>query len=53
MAYGQTCSGKTHTMKGNLDYPGIVPLALSDIFNTIYHEGIAAKIHVSYMEIYN
>ena len=35
MAYGQTSSGKTHTMKGTLEYPGIVPLALSDIFDTI------------------
>ncbi len=53
MAYGQTCSGKTHTMKGTLECPGIVPLALSDIFNTIAFEDISARINISYMEIYN
>ena len=27
-AYGQTSSGKTHTMKGTADEPGIIPLAV-------------------------
>ena len=31
-AYGQTSSGKTHTMKGDPDSPGIIPLAISEIF---------------------
>lgn len=53
MAYGQTSSGKTHTMKGTIEYPGIVPLALADIFDTIKGQEISAKIHVSYLEIYN
>jgi centromeric protein E len=34
-AYGQTSSGKTHTMMGNPDQPGIIPLALSEIFDSI------------------
>lgn len=34
-AYGQTSSGKTHTMTGDKDCPGIVQLAVEDIFNTI------------------
>ena len=34
-AYGQTSSGKTHTMMGNPDQPGIIPLALSEIFESI------------------
>ena len=29
-AYGQTSSGKTHTMMGVPDEPGIVPLAVRD-----------------------
>lgn len=32
-AYGQTASGKTHTIMGNNDEPGMIPLALSDIFH--------------------
>ena len=32
-AYGQTASGKTHTIMGDKDEPGIIPLALSGIFH--------------------
>lgn len=32
-AYGQTASGKTHTIMGANDEPGMIPLALSDIFH--------------------
>ena len=31
-AYGQTSSGKTHTIKGNKNDPGIVVLAAREIF---------------------
>jgi len=34
-AYGQTSSGKTHTMLGGMDDPGVIPLAMNEIFNTI------------------
>ena len=34
-AYGQTASGKTHTIMGDESEPGIVPLAIQDIFNHI------------------
>ena len=34
-AYGQTSSGKTHTMMGNNDCPGVIPRAVSDIFTYI------------------
>ena len=34
-AYGQTSSGKTHTMTGSSSTPGIIPLAIKDIFNII------------------
>ena len=33
--YGQTSSGKTHTMHGNPSCPGIVPRAISFIFDKI------------------
>jgi centromeric protein E len=32
LAYGQTSSGKTHTMIGTGDEPGVIPRAVSDIF---------------------
>lgn len=34
-AYGQTSSGKTYTMMGALEEPGIVPLAVEHMFDTI------------------
>ncbi|KAL7842415.1 hypothetical protein SRHO_G00241040 [Serrasalmus rhombeus] len=56
-AYGQTSSGKTHTMEGNLhdtDSMGIIPRIVQDIFNYIYSmdENLEFHIKVSYFEIY-
>lgn len=56
-AYGQTSSGKTHTMEGVLsdnEYMGIIPRIVNDIFNYIYtiDEAIEFHIKVSYFEIY-
>lgn len=34
-AYGQTSSGKTHTMMGTNDNPGVIPLAVKDIFSYV------------------
>ncbi|XP_029943605.1 kinesin-1 heavy chain-like [Salarias fasciatus] len=55
--YGQTSSGKTHTMEGNLHDPdmmGIIPRIVQDIFNYIYSmdENLEFHIKVSYFEIY-
>ncbi|ONK60319.1 uncharacterized protein A4U43_C08F16960 [Asparagus officinalis] len=53
-AYGQTSSGKTFTMNGSEDDPGIIHLAVRDIFHSA--ERIVDReflIRVSYMEIYN
>ncbi|KAM8881269.1 kinesin-1 heavy chain-like [Synchiropus picturatus] len=56
-AYGQTSSGKTHTMEGKLHDPdmmGIIPRIVEDIFNYIYSmdENLEFHIKVSYFEIY-
>ncbi|XP_030629115.1 kinesin-1 heavy chain isoform X2 [Chanos chanos] len=56
-AYGQTSSGKTHTMEGNLhdtEAMGIIPRIVQDIFNYIYSmdENLEFHIKVSYFEIY-
>ncbi|XP_027069713.2 kinesin-like protein KIN-7O isoform X2 [Coffea arabica] len=53
-AYGQTSSGKTHTMRGSASEPGVIPLAVYDLFKTI-HEEVDREflLRMSYMEIYN
>jgi hypothetical protein len=56
-AYGQTSSGKTHTMEGVIGDPvkqGIIPRIVNDIFNHIYSMEVNLEFHikVSYYEIY-
>ncbi|XP_066431288.1 kinesin heavy chain [Eleutherodactylus coqui] len=56
-AYGQTSSGKTHTMEGKLhdhQLMGIIPRIAQDIFDHIYSmdENLEFHIKVSYFEIY-
>ncbi|MCD9645892.1 Kinesin-like protein KIN-7N [Datura stramonium] len=53
-AYGQTSSGKTFTMNGTQNDPGIIQRAVNEIFQKI--EMTTSReflIRVSYMEIYN
>ncbi|KAA3484777.1 kinesin-like protein KIN-7N [Gossypium australe] len=53
-AYGQTSSGKTFTINGSSNDPGIIHRAVNDIFQKI--NMISDReflIRVSYMEIYN
>ena len=54
-AYGQTSSGKTHTMHGTEDEPGVIPLAVRDVFDAVRRHGSDREffIRVSYLEIYN
>ena len=55
-AYGQTSTGKTYTMTGTPTSPGIIPLAVSDIFQYVKQGDHAAReylIRFSYIEIYN
>ena len=56
--YGQTTSGKTFTMLGSPNNPGILPCVLRDIFLKIKNikkdnENIEFKVYCSYIEIYN
>ncbi|KAK8688997.1 hypothetical protein V6N13_087728 [Hibiscus sabdariffa] len=39
-AYGQTNSGKTHTMRGSAAEPGVIPLAVHDLFDILQQRGI-------------
>uniref|UniRef100_A0A1J3G4G2 Kinesin-related protein 11 n=2 Tax=Noccaea caerulescens TaxID=107243 RepID=A0A1J3G4G2_NOCCA len=53
-AYGVTSSGKTHTMHGDQESPGIIPLAIKDVFSIIQDTpGREFLLRVSYLEIYN
>lgn len=53
-AYGQTASGKTHTIMGDATEPGIVPLAVQDVFNHINEQPDREfLLRASYIEIYN
>ncbi|KAF3681762.1 putative armadillo repeat-containing protein 6-like isoform X1 [Capsicum annuum] len=53
-AYGVTSSGKTHTMHGDQNAPGIIPLAIRDVFSIIQDTpGCEFLLRVSYLEIYN
>lgn len=53
-AYGQTSSGKTHTMMGTSGEPGIIPSAIEDVFSMIdAADDTEFLLRVSCMEIYN
>ncbi|KAJ3185801.1 NADH-ubiquinone oxidoreductase chain 1 [Gaertneriomyces sp. JEL0708] len=54
-AYGQTASGKTYSMMGVDEQPGVIPQAVDDIFSYIRSQSADREylLRVSYMEIYN
>ncbi|KAI6177457.1 Kinesin-like protein [Aphelenchoides bicaudatus] len=60
-AYGQTSSGKTHTMEGNMEEGnspnhGVIPRIINDIFSHIYgleDPNLEFNLKTSYFEIYN
>jgi len=55
--YGQTTSGKTYTMLGNVDYPGILPCSLKNLFDLLEMKkkeiNFNYNLYCSYVEIYN
>ncbi|KAH6608686.1 centromeric e [Trichoderma cornu-damae] len=53
-AYGQTGTGKTFSMQGTTSSPGVIPLAITDIFSYIRETPSREfLLRVSYLEIYN
>ncbi|KAK9836595.1 hypothetical protein WJX74_004004 [Apatococcus lobatus] len=53
-AYGQTSSGKTHTIRGTAGEPGIISLAVAEVFDRIeQRQDREFLLRVSYMELYN
>jgi hypothetical protein len=56
-AYGQTGTGKTHTMEGDISEPGqwgVIPRAAAKVFALLGDEKIIeSSVYISYLEIYN
>jgi centromeric protein E len=53
-AYGMTGTGKTFSMQGTATNPGVIPLAITDIFSYIRETPQREfLLRVSYLEIYN
>ena len=53
-AYGMTGTGKTFSMQGTATSPGVIPLAITDIFSYIRENpNREFLLRVSYLEIYN
>ena len=56
-AYGQTGTGKTHTMEGDLTDPvkfGIIPRSTDAVFRALRNKMYESfKVSCSYLEIYN
>ena len=58
IAYGQTASGKTYTMDGEAEGPGmgVIPRAISEIFAHIENDAAACSkylVRASYFQLYN
>lgn len=62
LAYGQTGTGKTYTMSGDMSKhhggiphatAGIIPRALAQIFQDVEHAGDSAYVTCSFIELYN
>ncbi|KAM8876332.1 kinesin-like protein KIF22 [Synchiropus picturatus] len=57
-AYGPTGAGKTHTMLGSAQQPGVIPRAVREVFNLVKvkeeeEDGWDYSVGMSYLEIYN
>ncbi|KAL2478818.1 ATP binding microtubule motor family protein [Forsythia ovata] len=53
--YGATGAGKTFTMLGTMDNPGVMVLAIKDLFSKIRLRSFEGNhtVHLSYLEVYN
>ncbi|KAF9626061.1 hypothetical protein IFM89_030729 [Coptis chinensis] len=53
--YGATGAGKTYTMLGTMENPGVMVLAMKDLFAKIRHRSCDGNhvVHLSYLEVYN
>ncbi|CAK4345578.1 unnamed protein product [Aphanomyces euteiches] len=57
IGYGQTASGKSHTIGSGLtnqteEHWGLIPRMLHEIFRKVHADKMDAQLHVSFLEIY-
>ncbi|KAL7270902.1 hypothetical protein RUND412_006374 [Rhizina undulata] len=55
-AYGQTGAGKSYSMMGTPDHPGLIPRTCRDLFQRIESNNspnVTYSVRVSYFEVYN
>ncbi|EEC44527.1 kinesin family-like protein, partial [Phaeodactylum tricornutum CCAP 1055/1] len=54
LAYGQTSTGKTHTMSGTSVQPGLIPLCIQECFAYLQAQNTPREylLRVSYLEVY-
>lgn len=54
LAYGQTSTGKTHTMSGTKEQPGLIPLSIRECFDYLRNQEDPREylLRVSYLEVY-
>lgn len=53
VTYGQTCAGKTYTLLGVKEAPGIIPCIFRDLFHHNSQNRQHCTFKISYSEIYN
>lgn len=53
--YGATGAGKTYTMLGTMENPGVMVLAIKDLFAKVRLRSLDGNhvVHLSYLEVYN
>lgn len=53
--YGATGAGKTYTMLGTVENPGVMVLAIKDLFDKVRERSCDGNhaVHLSYLEVYN
>ncbi|KAK9118340.1 hypothetical protein Scep_016433 [Stephania cephalantha] len=53
--YGATGAGKTYTMLGTVENPGVMVLAIKDLFTMMRQRSYDGNhaVHLSYLEVYN
>lgn len=53
--YGATGAGKTYTMLGTVENPGVMVLAIKDLFTKVRQRSYDGNqvVHLSYLEVYN
>ncbi|GIL83858.1 hypothetical protein Vretifemale_12589 [Volvox reticuliferus] len=52
MAYGASGTGKSYTMQGTAEQPGMIPRTLQRLFQMLTERGLEHQVQLSYYEVY-